>query len=118
MLRKRYDYRAHVQHDVEEYIANELTESFGSTEEMEEYLNEVLWAEDSVTGNGSGSYTFSRALAEEYLLYNRELIYEAYETFELTGYVEPEALDVTIRCMLLGEAIANAVANVWQAAIA
>lgn len=29
-------------------------------EDFENDLNEVLWESDSVTGNGSGSYTFSR----------------------------------------------------------
>ena len=55
-----YDYYENVKDDVENYI-NENKEYFKATdlEELEEELNEQCWISDSVTGNGSGSYTFN-----------------------------------------------------------
>ena len=38
-----------------------------------------MWNADSVTGNASGSYTFSRARAKEYVLGSTDLLKEAYE---------------------------------------
>ena len=61
-----YDYREAVKDDVLEYINNEINfEDFDTLEELEEHLNEVLFTEDSVTGNASGSYTFNSYEAEE-----------------------------------------------------
>lgn len=56
-----YDYREAVKDDVRNYIAENITiEAYkGQRDELEEMLNEDLWTADSVTGNGSGSYTFS-----------------------------------------------------------
>ena len=106
-----YDYRESVKNDVLEYIDNEITLSdwAGRRDELEEYLNETLWVTDSVTGNASGSYTFSRYKAEENLCHNMELLYDAVEEFggEYGKALESgaEYCDVTIRCYLLSESI-------------
>ena len=112
-----YDYREAVKADVKEWIEeNGIPEDLGIYDNAEEYLWETLWTADSVTGNASGSYTFSRAKAEENLADNEDLAQEALREF---GYPEEhyfekvdegewEYLDVTIRCYLLGEAIAEA----------
>ena len=66
-----YDYREAVKDDVLEYINNEINfEDFDTLEELEEHLNEVLFTEDSVTGNASGSYTFNTYEAEENICYD------------------------------------------------
>lgn len=108
-----YDYREAVKDDVLEYINNEINfEDFDTLEELEEHLNEVLFTEDSVTGNASGSYTFNTYEAEENICHNLDLLGEALEEFGsgadylITHGVE--AADVTIRCYLLGECIAAA----------
>ena len=73
-----YDYREAVKEDVLEYIRNEINlEDFDTLEELEEHLNETLWTEDSVTGNASGSYTFSTYEAEENVCHNLDLLGEA-----------------------------------------
>ena len=64
-----------------------------------------------MTGNGSGSYTFNTWKAEENLCHNWDLLAEALD--ELGSKTDilkqgAEALDVTIRCYLLGQAIAEA----------
>ena len=57
-----YDYREAMTEDVKQWITDEVnladwTEDRGG---LEQQLNDDLWAADSVTGNGSGSYTFNR----------------------------------------------------------
>lgn len=109
-----YDYRQAVLDDVKEYIENEieLTEWKGDREGLEEKLNDELWTVDSVTGNGSGSYTFSTYEAEENIAHNLDLLEEALDEFGSDhGYLldnGAEAADVTIRCYLLGGAISEA----------
>lgn len=67
-------------------------------------LYEAMWISDSVTGNGSGSYTFSRWVAEENLCHNMDLFLEAAKEFgsDIASLMEEgaEAMDVTIRCYL------------------
>lgn len=111
-----YDYREAVKDDVLEYINNEINfEDFDTLEELEEHLNEVLFTEDSVTGNASGSYTFNTHEAEENICHNLDLLGEALEEFG-GGYDilkdGAEAADVTIRCYLLGECIAAALEEI------
>ena len=77
-------------------------------EDMRDDLHDVLWTEDSVTGNGSGSYTFSRIMAELYLIGNSDLYEQALEEFGGKFEVEPENRDIAIRCYLLGGAIDKA----------
>lgn len=82
---------------------------------FEQELNERLWVDDSVTGNGSGSYTFNAWRAEENLAHNWDLMVEAAQDFGMEQPVigdgweyGPEYWDVTIRCYLLADAIARA----------
>lgn len=112
-----YDYREAVKDDVLEYINNEINfEDFDTLEELEEHLNEVLFTEDSVTGNASGSYTFNTYEAEENICHNLDLLGEALEEFGSgADYLithGAEAADVTIRCYLLGECIAAALEEI------
>ena len=107
-----YNYREAIRDDIREYIHEEinLAEWGGSREGLEEKLNDDLWICDGVTGNASGSYTFSRWKAEENLCHNWELLAEALQEFGCEGVnvIEKGAewADVTIRCYLLGECIA------------
>ena len=84
-------------------------------DELKESLNDTLWAEDSVTGNASGSYTFNRATAKEYVDENKDLVNEMAKEFDYkekvaNWWIEDnyEAIDVSIRCYLLGQAIEKA----------
>ena len=80
-----------------------------------DYLNDELWTNDGVTGNGSGSYTMNRAKAKEMVLDNMDLAAEALRDFcvdaETIGNKflaeDWEYLDVTIRCYLLGQVAAE-----------
>lgn len=113
-----YNYKEAIKADVLEYVS--LTylndngfydfSDFDSMEELEETLNEELFINDSVTGNASGSYTFSTWKAEENLCHNLYLYFDALSEFGFGGDFkdfEPEGADVTIRCYLLPQAIAE-----------
>lgn len=109
-----YNYLEAVTSDVLDYIKEEinLDEWKGNRDGLEEKLNDELWTVDSVTGNASGSYTFNTWEAEENLAHNWDLLAEALDEFgqDRTDVLRQgaEAMDVTIRCYLLGQAIAEA----------
>lgn len=78
-----YNYLENMVEDVKEYIKNEIDFSeYEDMDELRESLNDDLWAEDSVTGNGSGSYTFNRAIAKEYVDENKDLVDEMMKEFD------------------------------------
>lgn len=112
-----YNYEEQVMDDIRTYIENEIDLSDWTDDRngLEEQLNEGLFIEDSVTGNASGSYTFCRSTAKEYVSDNLDLLAEACEEFGedkatigekfLDG--DYEWMDMTIRCYLLGQCISN-----------
>lgn len=108
-----YNYLEAVKDDVQEYINSEinLSEWTGDRDGLEELLNEDLWAADFVTGNASGSYYCNAWKAEEALCHNLDLLGEALSEFgsdpEYLLKNGAEAADVTIRCYVLGQAIAE-----------
>lgn len=106
---EKYNYYGSVEADVRNYVDEYLDNERSSvtSETKDEFYNELydsIFVSDSVTGNGSGSYTFNAWLAEEHLCHNRDLLTEALEAFgcEPNYAVEKgaEACDVTIRCYL------------------
>ena len=114
---KNYNYYEEVKEDVKNYINEEITFSdFDDLEELEQYLNDTLWIEDSVTGNASGSYYCNAWEAEEAIARNWDLLAEALEAFGQDGTDVlkngAEAMDVTIRCYVLGYAISDALDDI------
>jgi len=114
---KNYNYYEEVKEDVKNYINEEITFSdFDDLEELEQYLNDTLWIEDSVTGNASGSYYCNAWEAEEAIAHNWDLLAEALEAFGQDGTDVlkngAEAMDVTIRCYVLGYAISDALDDI------
>lgn len=111
-----YNYLEAMKNDITEYINNINLADYADRDELESYLNDELFTEDSVTGNASGSYTFSRAQAQEYVADNIDLLKDACEEFgtdaasvgEWFLSEDWEKMDVTIRCYLLGQAIGEA----------
>lgn len=110
---KAYNYHDAVVADIRNYITenNEyiINEKCTDRDELFEYLYDNMFTNDSVTGNGSGSYTFNTFEAEENLCHNLELLGEALNEFGCnTDYLMTqgaEACDVTIRCYLLSECL-------------
>ena len=120
----KYNYLKAMQADINNYLEYDLelkdfTDDHGNIDRdaLIEHLNDELWTCDSVTGNASGSYTFNRLQAREYVIDNMDLLSEAIETFCVDAETvadkflseDWEYFDVTIRCYVLSEAIENAV---------
>ena len=108
-----YNYLEAVTEDVKEYIRNNIDfADYDDMDELEEQLNDELWADDSVTGNGSGSYTFNRVKAEENLAGNWDELADALDEFgesDVDAFRKgAEWCDVTLRCYYLGQAISAA----------
>lgn len=118
-----YDYKEAMCDDIRAYIDDNLDlDSNDDKEALESTLNDDLWAEDSVTGNASGSYTFNSVVAKEYVEDNLDLLHESCaelgvdpatisEWFMNQDY---ESMDVTIRCYLLSECIHTVVAELTE----
>ena len=109
---EKYNYFEAVKNAVLDYInENEIKVTTSNKDELAEQLHDDLWTNDSVTGNGSGSYFFNTWKAEEALCHNLDLLGEACEEFGSTADIlkdGAEACDVTIRCYLLPQAISEA----------
>lgn len=108
---ENYNYLEAVKEDVLNYIKEEVSfEDFEDRDELEEHLNDVLWTEDSVTGNASGSYYCNAWKAADALAHNWDILQEALENFgDDSNPIEKgeEWCDVTIRCYLLPDAISE-----------
>lgn len=110
-----YNYNEAVKADVKEYIQDnyttvEIIDGLAHREDFDQHLYDEMWTADEVTGNGSGSYTFNTWQAEENLCHNMDLLADALADFGCgLDYIEKgaEACDVTIRCYLLGSALAE-----------
>lgn len=117
-----YNYQEAIRNDIKEAInfgdydykidevKNDMLQQDYTEDEYNEALYEALydemWIDDSITGNGSGSYTFNRWQAEENLCHNMELYKEACREFGADPKLkEAEYMDVTIRCYLLSGAL-------------
>ena len=108
-----YNYLENVTNDAKQAILDNLKYwDFADRDELEEVANDELWCNDAVTGNASGSYTFSTWQAEENLCHNMDELEEACNEFgqDIGEAVKQgaEYCDVTIRCYLLGQAISAA----------
>lgn len=106
------DYLKEMKENIKNYIdENDIIITEDNKEEIEKKLNDDLWIDDSVTGNASGSYTFSSYQAEENIAHNLDLLQEALEEFGETHInilkKGAEWCDVTIRCYLLSQAISE-----------
>ena len=109
-----YNYLKELKSDVKNYIKEAASDYMDceDIDELRENLYDNLWDEDSVTGNGSGSYTFNREEAKKYVADNLDLMVDAYKEFDsiekLVNNLEDsdfETIDVTIRCYLLSQAL-------------
>lgn len=116
-----YNYLEAMKEDILEYINNEINFSdYDDLYELEQFLNDELCTVDSVTGNASGSYTFNRRQAQEYVSDNVDELKEALNEFCVDSETiadkfmseDWEYFDVTIRCYLLGSAISEALEEI------
>lgn len=111
----KYDYMENLKGDIKDYIEENKKYLEGKDEDE---LYDIFFLEDSITGNASGSYTFSTWKAEENICHNMDLAMEAYEMFGYDGIPKDtgaEAIDVTIRCYLLGQVLGEVLDDIdWE----
>lgn len=120
MTNTEKNYLDQVKEDIRNYLeydydikAEIQAGEFADAEELREYLYDTMWIEDAITGNASGSYTFNRAEAREYVLADMGTVGEALREFGTTAEEigerflaeDWEYLDVTARCYVLGWAL-------------
>lgn len=113
---EKYDYYKNVREDVKqrlnEWLDFDRINDYSDIDEVISAVYDDFFNSDSVTGNGSGSYTFNSWAAEENLCHNMDLLKEALNEFggELNDYIDSaEACDVTIRCYVLGQLVGEVV---------
>ena len=113
---EKYNYLQALKEDIREYIGDNFTkeeqrELIADKDAASEKLNDDLWIADSVTGNASGSYYCNAWQAEEAIAHNLDILADAMEEFgcgDVNAFKKgAEWCDVTIRCYLLGQAIAE-----------
>lgn len=106
-----YNYLVSMVDDIKDYIKDNY-ENLSEIDRDELY--DDLFVADSVTGNGSGSYTFSSQEARDNVYGNEDLLKEACYEFGIEGAELAEHMfdyewqDVTIRCSLLYQALEKA----------
>lgn len=113
---EKYDYYKNVREDIKqrlnEWLDFDRINDYSDIDEVISAVYDDFFNSDSVTGNGSGSYTFNSWAAEENLCHNMDLLKEALDEFggELNDYIDSaEACDVTIRCYVLGQLVGEVV---------
>jgi len=112
-----YDYKEVVRNDVEEWMTeNHDTWADEDRSSAYEIIYDGCWADDSVTGNGSGSYTMNRYDARRNFMDDWEADEYIAQMLE-DGFIDAETLgrkiaesnwewvDVNIRCWLLSDAV-------------
>lgn len=111
-----YDYLEAMKEDVKKWINDnkDSIDKVGSLDELKEQLNDDLWADDDITGNGSDAgYPMDDAEMREAVHENSELCKDALLDFGTTSdkiaekFLEGDYVffDATIRCYLLAQAI-------------
>ena len=107
----KYNYYEAVKNDALEYIKENNLQ-----DKSQDELYDELFLADSVTGNASGSYYCNTYKAEEALTHNLDLLKEALNEFggDFNNALErgAEYCDVTIRCYLLGQVLADVLEEV------
>lgn len=115
-----YNYYTEMMNDVDTAMREELADIADGCNDLDdvvEAIYEALWADDSVTGNGSGSYTFNAYKAAHMVADNYSIVSEVLEEFcpdadtVKEWLSSPETLDVVIRCYMLHDVVYDWVHN-------
>lgn len=121
-----YNYKEQVRADVKEWIEDNKEQIEGlDRHDAYEVIYDSCWVDDSVTGNASGSYTFSRWEARQNFFndedseeYIDQMIEDGFTCRESVGRAVQESnwelLDVSIRCWLLCDAVSDVLDEVYD----
>ena len=112
---EKYNYLENVKKDVRKFIDEYKNYLPDNREEIEKQLNDMLWNDDTITGNETGSYFRDTDRAAEAIAFNWDLLAEALDAF---GYENikngANCCDVIIRCYLLPQAIAEVIEEICE----
>ena len=115
---EKYNYQQAVIDDIKQYINdNNIIVTEKNRDDIYDNLYDDLVNSDSVTGNASGSYTFSTWQAEENLCHNWDLMEEAGNELGYDSDVlarGAEYLDVMIRFYLVGQLLGSVLDEIQQ----
>ena len=110
---ERYNYLDALESDIKNVIEwDEYNpHDFKNRDDCETEWLDVMWNDDSITGNASGSYFCNAYKAETALAHNWDLIRDmcteyGYSDLNVRDF-DPETIDVYIRCYLLSTALSN-----------
>lgn len=114
---RTYDYKTEIEDAIIDYLNDVIIPITNNMKiSVKEYIHakydeilEDMALSDSVTGNGSESYTCNTFIAKEYVLDNLDIVTEMYENGYISNshivdtvlYGQWESMDVVIRCYLL-----------------
>ena len=119
---EKYNYEDAITQDVKDWIINEtdiLTnrDAYGTDYELIDWIEDEVWGDDSVTGNGDFCYA-GEDECSMFLAGNSDLLYEALDSLGTTApsliehYYDHsmyQYFDTTIRCYLLVPCIERAI---------
>ena len=121
-----YSYKETVKSDIREWMEDNKDQwEFADRHDLYEVVYDACWVADEVTGNASGSYTFSRydarrnffedADSDEYI---SQMIEDGFSTAEEVGQKVSESnwewLDVSIRCWLLCDCLNEILDEIFE----
>lgn len=108
-----YDYIEAMKEDIRGRVSEDVRNNWVDWEDRDQ-LNDLLWNDDSVTGNASGSYYCNSYRAKEAILgdpHAEEYIQDLISEFGMDAktiakhFMDWEYWDVSIRCYLLGQVL-------------
>lgn len=120
-----YDYREAIVNDIKQCMLDEGEELYPALDESrQDYfdrMDDYLWGEDRVTGNGPNFYDTEEE-CYKYLCGNLSLYFDAayeFDSFPHPGspwiYKNPaQYMDCTIRCYLLYECLDRVIDEIWN----
>lgn len=107
------DYYQQVKNDAIAAIDEQFDYGYWDKDTQWDEVYDNLFVDDAVTGNGSGSYTFNREKSRENVsdaIWDDRILQAlaniGCDSEQLAEYLrdnDPESIDVTIRCAMLGE---------------
>lgn len=121
-----YSYKETVKGDVREWMEDNKDQWEGlDRHDVYEVVYDACWVADEVTGNASGSYTFSRWDARNNFFededsdeYISQMIEDGFSTAEEVGQKVSESnwewLDVSIRCWLLCDCLTEILDEMFE----
>ena len=107
---EHYDYEKAVKEDaLDALYGYDEAKEIEDVDDLAEFIEDKLWVDDRVTGNGSGSYTMDTDKAMAYVMDNMDLLRDAIDDFGadykevLDKFLDGdwEYFDVVIRCYVL-----------------